>query len=236
MQPPPGKPRVPPPPPPGSGFPPPPRNVPSQPGPGRVPAYGSAPMAAPAGTAATAPWNAAPVSPALAMQAMAMPLRPRPNRGFLRFFAISCISTAWLTLVLFLIFGLMSFASGGAIKAFTGAMPSYSSGSGGATPGSDSDSGLGGLGGGGVGGGGLPSGAASGGGSGPMLQALLAPMIDRFAWLFYLGGVLNILSGIFGYIFFVGLGKLTYGFLDLDEQAERDHEAVQILLASAGSR
>lgn len=250
MQPPPGKPRVPPPPPPGSGFPPPPRSVPSQPPPaGRIPAYGSAPVPGPAApppaapTAAPAPWNQPAVAPELAMRAMSMPRRPRSGRGFLRFFAVSCITTAWITLVLSVILGLLSFGAGGTVKAWASMAQSYSAspglgggglGSGGLGGGGlDSDGlGSGGLGGGGLGGGGVTPGGANQ----QIMTGLLGGMVERFAWLCYLGGFLNILGGICGWIFFVGLGKLTYGYLDLEEQAERDHEAVQILLASAGSR
>ncbi len=182
------------------------------------------------------------MSPALAAPAMALPrLRPRPSRGFLRFFAVSCITTAWLTLVLFVIFGIMSFGAGSTLKAYLGALSSYapsvgspSMGAPGMDPsltdpyGTSPQPGLGGgMGTGGMGGGGM-------GGPGAM-AALAGPMVDRIAWLFWLGGFLNILSGVMGWIFFVGLGKLTYGFLDLEEQASRDHDALQVMVA-AGQR
>lgn len=151
----------------------------------------------------------------------------------MRFFAVSCIATAWLTLLLSVLLGMLSFGAGGTIKAWVSMAGSYGASPGLGTPGGGPD----GLGGGGLGMDGLGGGGLSGGGASPqVLSGLMAPMVDRFVWLCYLGGFINILAGICGWIFFVGLGKLTHGYLDLEDQADRDHEAVQILLASAASR
>jgi hypothetical protein len=191
--------------------------------PGAPPAYGGA----------AAPWNAPAVSPALAMQAMSMPPARKPsNRGFLRFFAVACVSTAWLTLILSVLLGILTWGFGATLKTWSSMAGGFSSSPGiSSRMGGDSD----GLGSGGLGGGGGLSGGGASGAQQQMLNGLMGGFADRLAAMCTVGAFLHVLMGICGYIFFVGLGKLTYGFLDLEEQADRDHAAVQIMLARDGS-
>lgn len=233
MQPPPGKPRVPPPPPGGAAGLPPPPNRPVQPGPARTPAATQAPFYGQPVPAAAPGWTGE-MSPALAAQAMQMPkLRKRPNLGFLRFFAGACVTTAWLNVVLTVLLTIGAFGAGASLKAMTGMLlPAGGSSPGLSQPGLPQP-GLGTE---------DPFSTSPGGASTPQTgmrefqEALLQGFTDRLTTLFVIGGFLNILFGICVWIFFIGLAKLTYGYIDLEEQAGRDHDAVQVLLANMGAR
>lgn len=159
------------------------------------------------------------------------PARKPSSRGFLRFFAVACVSTAWLTLVLSVLLAILTWGFGATLKTWSSMAGGFSS-SPGLSSGMGGDSDVGG--GGGLGGGGLAGGGASGAQQ-QMLNGLMGGFADRLAAMCTIGAFLHVLMGICGYIFFVGLGKLTYGFLNLEEQADRDHAAVQIMLARAQS-
>jgi hypothetical protein len=223
MQPPPNRPGIPPPPPrPGGGLQPPPGYQPRPAGPAR-------PLEMPAAPA---------VSPQLAAQAHAA-LRPpvrRPSRGFLRFFAGACISSAWLTLILSIVLGIASIGSIAGIKGMTDSLGGYvnqrsSQGLGGASGLPTGDLGGDGLGGDGLGTSGL--GLPEGGGGGPALgvMGMLAQLGGALTLVAYIGAAITFLSGVVMWLLFLGLGKLTHAFLDLEEQAAHDRDALQAVLA-----
>lgn len=209
MQPPPNRPGLPPNPPRPGGMQPPPGYAP---GPQRPPERPAPP----------------PVSPQLAAQvALATAAPRRPGRGFLRFFAGACISSAWLTLILSIVLTVASIGSVAAIKGMTQGLGSYVN--------QRSQPTL-------PGGQGLPTGdlsdlgfeTPSGGGGGPALGVMgaLADMGGMLALIGYVGAALTLLTGLLMWLLFLGLGKLTHAFLDLEEQSWRDRDALQALLAA----
>ena len=168
---------------------------------------------------------------------MGLPVAPvaprRKGRGFLRFFAGSCVGTAWLTLIVSLLLGVGSMVlggsawSGGASRASTNYFPTPSPAAGelGGQPGLGAD-GAGGLGG---------MGAGGAGGVGGMQDALGALNLPGILGaLAFWSGVLTALTGVVFFVFFLGVGRLAYAYLELEEQSFQANQTIQLLLARLG--
>lgn len=215
---------------------PPPYNPPGQPA---APAY-SPPPPAPAGGSAVAAYAAANyVRPSTAK-----------GRGFLKFFAGSCIFSAWLTLVICVILTVTSFFSASMLSGAANMLGGAAGGSPGITSPSNFPTGLpapnGPLGtnGSGMGGGGeddpfsgIPGMGGGGGGALPGLGG--APQMNPFGGvisqimggIIVASGVITLLTGVTMFLFLFGVGKLAYAHLDLQEQTERTQQALQAALA-----
>lgn len=216
QQPPPGRPPGPPyrPPqgqPPRAATPPPPGYGGATPPPSGATGYGTAPLAPP------------PVP-------LAAPRKKK--RGALRFVASSCVFSAWLTLIFSLLFAGGSFLAGAAAMS-TAAKAAASSNyfptppsATGTVPGLEGDE---------LGGikspfGGSPLGGSPLGGLGnplDMLKSLIAPMS-------FISGTFTLVSGVVGFILFLGLAQACYALLDLEEQSFQMAQTLQIIVTRLG--
>jgi hypothetical protein len=163
---------------------------------------------------------------------------PAKKRSALRFLAGSCVFSAWATLVISVLLAVGSFLGGfGALatqqRVTSGTQYFQSTPTPTATPAptgeTDEFSGIPGLGGGGATGNplarpGLPdlSGALSG------FQALLAPM-------FFVSGLITLVTGVLCFLLFLGLGQACYVLLDLEEHQHQLAQVLQMIVARLGT-
>ena len=166
------------------------------------------------------------------------PRRPK-KRGALKFVASTCVLSAWLTLVISLIFAGVSLMAGLGMSASSAAarsnpylQPSQTPSLGG-TPGLGSGDGLGGL----EGSGGF--GGEAGGSSIPNPLKGLGDLIDfrgMMATACYASAAFNFLTGFAGFFLFLGLGQACYALLELEEESQRTNQWLEIIAARLGAR
>lgn len=166
------------------------------------------------------------------------PRRPQRKRGALKFVASTCIFSAWLTLVVALLFAGASLMAGLGLSAQGAAArsgPQYFPAP--TAPGMG-DGGL--EGGGGLGVEGLPGlgggGSPLGGGGNPL--GGLANALDLRGYMaaaLYGSALFNFVTGIVGFFLFLGLGQACYALLDLDEESQRQLQMLEIIAARLGA-
>ena len=161
----------------------------------------------------------------------------RKKRGALRFVASSCVFTAWLTLIFSLLFAGGSFLAGAAAMAAVKSAPATSPlsipvppspGATGAASGLEGDE----L-------NALPSSPFGGAGAGnsplggmgnplDMIKGLIAPLS-------FVSGVFTLVSGVVGFILFLGLAQACYALLDLEDQSFQMAQTLQMIVARLGA-
>jgi hypothetical protein len=157
----------------------------------------------------------------------------RKKRGALRFVAASCVFSAWATLIFSLLFaggsflaGLSAAANAGKAAAATGNyFPTPTPSPGGiGMPGAGGDElGIGGSSGSPLGGLMPGPGAAMG-----MLTGMIAPLC-------FASGTFTLVTGIVGFILFLGMAQACYALLDLEEQSFEMSLTLQTIVARLGS-
>lgn len=162
----------------------------------------------------------------------------RKKRGGLRFVAGSCVFSAWATLILSILFAVGSFMAGAAAaataaRATSGSQyfPSPSASPSPELPGSST--GLPGLGGdelGGMGNGPL-------GGAGPMagIGAMMGMLQAFIPGICFASGAFTLVSGIVGFVLFLGIAQACYALLDLEEQSFVMSQTLNTIVARLGS-
>jgi hypothetical protein len=152
----------------------------------------------------------------------------------MRFVAGSCVFSAWLTLIVSLVFGIGSVAMGAGALA-TAKRASASSNYFPTTPNSG--------GGGGIlpGFGDEPGGGSAEGGGGMAFSPMrsMMPMFDMvkstLPVVCFASGAFSIVTGVVGFILLLGIAQLCYCILDIEEQSYQTAVTLSTLLARMNS-
>jgi hypothetical protein len=166
----------------------------------------------------------------------------RKKRGALRFVATSCVFSAWLTLIFSLLFAGGSFLAGAAATAALSKAPAASSspyslpsipvpspGARGAASGLEGEE-LSALPSSPFGGSPLGGDSPLGGIGNPL--DMIKGMIPGIS---FASGVITLVSGVVGFILFLGLAQACYALLDLEEQSFQMAQTLQMIVARLGA-
>jgi hypothetical protein len=156
----------------------------------------------------------------------------RKKRGALRFVAASCVFSAWATLLFSLLFAGGSFVAG--LGAAANASKAAAASNYFPTPAPTAPGGMGaddlGIGG--------SSGGAIAGGIGDLIPgpgATMSMITGMIAPICFASGAFTLLTGIVGFILFLGMAQACYALLDLEEQSYEMSLTLQTIVARLGT-